>query len=252
MQVTEASVRMFERDGFLLMKRFASADLCREILQKAEAAIDVRCDPIETEEAYLGKETDKVPTLRRLRQVYDRDPLFAAWMTDRSIRPVLGRLLNDTPVLTLAHHNSIMSKMPAASVETCWHQDIRYWKYAVDNLISVWLALGEERIENGVLEFIPGSHKLALAADRFDAKVCFRNDLEANRALIAQRTHIDLEAGDVVLFHCKTLHHAYPNLTAKPKISFVYTVRGSKNLPLPGTRSSAHGEIVLGLEEDRR
>ena len=76
------------------------------------------------------------------------------------IRPILTALLHDTPVLTLAHHNSIMTKMPSEISNTCWHQDRRYWDFQNDDLLSIWLALGEERLENGLLEFIPGSHRI--------------------------------------------------------------------------------------------
>ncbi len=50
--------------------------------------------------------------VRRLRQVYSRDILFKEWMENEEIRPVLQQILEDKVVLTTAHHNSIMTKMP--------------------------------------------------------------------------------------------------------------------------------------------
>ena len=38
-------------------------------------------------------------------------------MTNEKIRPILKQILNDTPVLTLAHHNSIMTKLPMKALE---------------------------------------------------------------------------------------------------------------------------------------
>lgn len=242
MKLSDAQLAAFERDGFILLRGFADAARCEAILKAALEEIEARTPPIETEGEYV--ETDN-PTLRRLRQVYDRRPEFRDWMRDRAIRPMLAQVLHDTPVLTLAHHNSIMTKMPSTSTETCWHQDRRYWHFENDNLVSVWLALGEERMENGVLEFIPGSHKLTFAPEQFDAKTCFVTGRPENDALIAQKVHYDLHQGDVVLFHCRTLHHAYDNRTPIPKIAFVYTVKGRKNRSLPGTRSSDFPEVVL-------
>ncbi len=243
MRLTEAQLAAFERDGFLLLRNFAPRPLCEEILEAARSEIAEMKPPIESEEEYLGVPQGGEVTLRRLRQVYRRHPIFRAWMHYEPIRPALEQVLQEKPILTLAHHNSIMTKMPRKSTETCWHQDIRYWRFANDNLVSVWLALGEERMENGVLEFIPGSHKLSLSPEQFDAKTCFREDLPENRELIAKKVHFDLEPGDVVLFHALTLHHAYQNRTEAPKISFVYTVRGEHNHPIAGTRS-AEGEEV--------
>ncbi len=245
MKLSPAQLQQFRNDGFLLLRNFAPQTTCDAILEAAKAEIAQMKPPIETEEEYLGMPQGSQATLRRLRQVYHRHPVFAKWMHDDTIRPILTQILGGRPILTLAHHNSIMTKMPETSTETCWHQDIRYWRFDTTNLVSVWLALGEERIENGVLEFIPGSHRRTLSPEQFDARTCFREDLEENRALIARKVHYDLNPGDVVIFHALTLHHAYRNRTDKPKISFVYTVRGESVRPLPDTRSAQGEEIAL-------
>jgi len=243
MMLSTKQLSRFQHDGFLLLSGFADIKQCNAILRAAREEMAKMAEPIETEGEY--KMTDNL-TLRRLRQVYDRRAEFRDWMTNDAIRPILEQVLGEKAVLTLAHHNSIMTKMPLSSSETCWHQDRRYWQFENDNLVSVWLALDEERMENGVLEFIPGSHKPDFGIDQFDAKSCFLHKPPKNAKLIAKRVHFDLNPGDVVLFHCRTLHHAFSNKTDKPKISFVYTVRGAGNKPLPGTRSSAFAEIVLG------
>ena len=150
----------------------------------------------------------------------------SVWMTNEKIRPILIQLLNDTPVLTLAHHNSIMTKLPHDSTRTFWHQDRRYWNFENDNLVSVWLALGDEYL------------------DRFDSESNFLDENSENIELIHQRTSNNLQKGDVVLFHCKTLHHASKNHSDKAKISFVYTVRAKSNNPIKGTRSDFK-EVIL-------
>jgi phytanoyl-CoA hydroxylase len=242
MKLSDAQLAQFEHDGFILLRAFVDKARCDTILQAAEAEIALRNPPIETEGEYV--ETNN-PTLRRLRQVYNRRQEFRDWMMEEEIRPMLAQVLDDTPVLTLAHHNSIMTKMPSTSTETCWHQDRRYWSFENDNLVSVWLALVEEKMENGVLEFIPGSHKLTFKPEQFDAKVCFMTGLPENDELIEQKVHYDLHPGDVIIFHSRTLHHAFENRTDEPKISFVYTVKGQSNKAKPGTRSSEFPEIVL-------
>lgn len=242
MKLSDAQLAQFDHDGFILLRGFVDKKRCEAILEAAKEEIEKRNPPIETEGEYV--ETDN-PTLRRLRQVYDRRQEFRDWMTEEEIRPMLAQVLGETPVLTLAHHNSIMTKMPSTSTETCWHQDRRYWNFENDNLVSVWLALGEEKMENGVLEFIPGSHKLTYKPEQFDAKICFMTGLPENDAIIANKVHYDLHPGDVIIFHSRTLHHAFENRTDKPKISFVYTVKAQSNQAKPGTRSSNFPEIVL-------
>lgn len=243
MQLTQEQLNKFNEDGFLIIKNFAPKDLCDAILEKAQIHLEKKQAPIESEQEYMQLDEEKI-TVRRLRQVYDREEIFKEWMTNLEIRPMLKQVLNDTPVLTLAHHNSIMTKLPQESTRTFWHQDRRYWNFENDDLVSVWLALDDEFLENGLLEFIPGTHKINFEKTSFDKDSNFIDENEYNQKIIKNRVHQDLEKGDIVLFHCKTLHHASKNKTNKPKISFVYTVRALGNKPLQNTRSDFK-EIVL-------
>lgn len=243
MRLKQEQIDKFHKQGYLLLKNFADTNLCDEIVEVVKEHIEAMTPPIETEQEYL--DIDGNPVLRRLRQVYDRDKVFQRWMRERKIRPILRQLLGQSPVITLAHHNSIMTKMPSRTSRTEWHQDIRYWNYKTDDLVSVWLALGNETLQNGVLEFIPGSHKIHFQASQFDEKLRFREDLEINQELIKKRIHFELDKGDVVLFHAKVLHAAGENQAFEPKISFVYTVRALSNKPLLNTRSSEYKEFIL-------
>ena len=243
MTLTPEQIADFKRNGFLLLRHFATPQMCDEIRELASKHLYEKIEPIESEEEYLQKESHD-RTTRRLRQVYDRAPLFREWMRAEKMRPILAQLLEEAPVLLLAHHNSIMTKLPHKSTVTSWHQDIRYWNYEDDNLVSVWLALGDEYLENGLLEFIPGSHKMAFTPDQFDARITFRDDLPQNQTIIQARQHFELQKGDVVLFHAKVLHYADKNESDAPKISFVYSVKGASNPAIKGTRSDAK-EVTL-------
>lgn len=242
MKLTQEQIDQFNHDGFLILRKFASQNLCDDILKAAQKHIQNLVEPIESEQEYLELNSSDI-TLRRLRQVYDREEIFKEWMTNKEIRPMLKQLLGETPVLTLAHHNSIMTKTAQTSSKTCWHQDKRYWHYKDDNLLSVWLALDSEYLENGLLEFIPQTHTMHFTPDQFDERTCFM-ECEKNDPIIKNRIHTNLEKGDIVFFHCKTLHYASKNYTDKPKISFVYTVKGISTQPIKGSRSDDK-EVIL-------
>ena len=243
MKLTQNELDKFNKDGFLIIKDFVKHELCDKILNKAKEHLEKKQAPIESEQEYMNLSNDSI-TVRRLRQVYDREQVFKEWMTNNKIRPILKQILDDTPVLTLAHHNSIMTKMPHESTRTFWHQDRRYWHFENDNLVSVWLSLGDEFLENGLLEFIPASHKINFSKDRFDKDSNFLDENKENKKLIQTKVSQTLKKGDIVLFHCKTLHHASKNLTNNAKISFVYTVRAQENKPLKNTRSD-YKEVTL-------
>ena len=256
MQLGKSDLEFFNENGFIVLRDFANKKECNAILDIANIHIKYRVEPIETEEEYhLQSKEERVHkidynskmrgTIRRLRQAYNRDIVFKNWMENREIRPILKQILNDRVAIITAHHNSIMTKMPHSSTQTRWHQDIRYWSFSDNNLVSVWLALGEENTQNGVLEFIPKSHKMKFNPNQFDNKDYFREDLKENMSLIETKTSVNLSKGDVLIFHSNLLHRANKNSTSEPKISFVYTVKGALTKTLKNSRSSSYKEIFL-------
>jgi len=259
MRLSDEQLQQFHQDGFIILRNFLPEERCNAILDVAKAHLEHKIEPIETEigysqrsKAYRTDVTDytsgdghKDTAVRRLRQVYDRDILFKEWMEEPKIRPILQQILDDRVVLTLAHHNSIMTKMPYFSYATGWHQDKRYWRYSNDNLVSVWLALDNEDSDNGVLEFIPGSHLMKFESGQFDEKEYFREDVEKNALLIEKKVSTSLNKGDIIIFHSLLLHRADKNTTQEPKIAFVYTVKGESTHAIEGSRSSEYPEIKL-------
>lgn len=259
MTLTAEQLAQFNTDGFIVLREFLDAKSCDAILNVAKDHLEQQIEPIETEVGYDSrskeyrtnvtdygsKANEEHIIVRRLRQVYDRSPLFKAWMENVNIRPILEQVLDDQVVLTTAHHNSIMTKMPHLSQDTSWHQDRRYWRYSDDNLVSVWLALDDEYSKNGVLEFIPGSHKMVFSAEQFTEKEYFSEVTEENKKLIETKVSTALKKGDVVLFHSLLLHRANKNATDKVKISFVYTVKGERTKAIEGSRSATFTEIPL-------
>ena len=69
--------------------------------------------------------------------------------------------------------------------------------------------------------------------------------LEENRALLGTEVAAELDAGDVLFFHCRLFHAAGDNRTPSTKYSLVYTYHAAGNRPLPGTRSAGLPDIPL-------
>jgi phytanoyl-CoA hydroxylase len=85
-------------------------------------------------------------------------------------------------------------------------RSVRSQSFERENLISAWFALAEEEAGNGALWFVPGSHRVAYAADRFDAGRFFRVDGADNLKILQTAVSPRLMPGDAVFFHCNTLH----------------------------------------------
>lgn len=246
-----AEVHEFNRDGYVVARSLTSAAECAAIRAVAERHLEHGIAPVEYEAdtRYPGAPSSlDAPggrTVRRLLQAYARDPVFAQWAVQPAIGERLKQLLGSQVELSQAHHNCVMTKNPSYSSITSWHQDIRYWSFERPELVSVWLALGQEYFENGALMVLPGSHMLTYAPEQLDDALFLRTDLEANKPLIRTRRRLELAAGDVLFFHCRLFHAAGHNQTGDTKFSLVFTYHAADNRPLSGSRSASLPDIPL-------
>ncbi|MEQ1731530.1 MAG: phytanoyl-CoA dioxygenase family protein [Vicinamibacterales bacterium] len=246
-----AEQAQFNRDGFVIVRGLADATLCQQMHALARHHLVGPVPPVEYEADlhYAGApESRHAPggrTVRRLLQAYARDPLLRDWAHSPALATRLRQLLGPTVALSQAHHNCVMTKHPAFSSITGWHQDIRYWSFDRPDLVSVWLALGPETLDNGCLRVVPGSHTLDLARDRYDEALFFRTDLPDNQVLLASQVAAELDAGDVLFFHARLLHAAGRNHTTLTKFAAVFTFHATDNPPLDGTRSASLPDVIL-------
>ena len=248
---TPEDVARFQRDGYAIVRNLGDERLRREMLAATLDGIAREIGPVEyeAETRYPGAPTSTDDaggrTIRRLKQALSRHFAFTEWAMHPGVLGRLRQLMGPDVVMPLAHHNCIMTKQPQFSSDTGWHQDIRYWSYTRPELVSVWLALGPERIENGCLRVIPGTHKIAFDRSRLDDALFVRDDLPENQELIAQALSVELEPGDALFFHARTVHAASRNHTDQTKYSVVSTYRPADNLPVPGSRSASLPELAF-------
>ena len=250
--LTPQELAIFHRDGYLVRRGLTDAATCDAIVEMAQTHLEVNLAPIEYEAdlqypgAPKSKEAPGGDTCRRLLHAYSRGDVVRDWAVSEGVKQTLQALL-DSPdnVLSQCHHNCIMTKQPGYSSATLWHQDNRYWAFDERNLISVWLAVGDETTENGCLRVIPGTHTLDFEPGRFDAALFLRPDLGDNKALIARAKPVPLEKGDVLFFHSKLFHAAGRNRSPETKFSLVFTYHAASNHPIEGTRSAQFPGIPL-------
>ena len=250
--VADNEFERFSRDGYVVVRGLASAAEIDALRALAASMLDPLLGPVEFEAdvGYPGAPKDKLAsgglTPRRLLHAYSRDPLLRAWACEARVgRRLTAFFGGRAPFVSQCHHNCIMTKHPGYSSLTSWHQDIRYWSFERPDLISTWLALGPERKENGALIVIPGSHRLDVEPHRYDKALFLRTDLDENRALLAQARMVELEAGDMLFFHCRLFHAAGRNETDRLKCSLVFSYHDASNRAIAGTRSAAYPSIAV-------
>jgi phytanoyl-CoA hydroxylase len=248
----DTDAERFFSDGYLVVKQFASPAECEALRALVASMLDPLQGPVEFESqtGYPGAPKSALDagglTPRRLLHAYSRDAELRAWARDPRVAARLTILFRGKrPLVSQCHHNCIMTKHPAFSSRTGWHQDIRYWSFDRPDLISTWLALGDERAANGALWVIPGSHRLDIDAQRYDQALFLRTDLPENQALLKQARMVELDAGDLLFFHCRLFHSAGRNETQRLKCSLVFSYHDETNRPIVGTRSAAYPPVAL-------
>nr|WP_314900962.1 phytanoyl-CoA dioxygenase family protein [uncultured Deefgea sp.] len=241
----------FAEQGVLVLRSFASAEQVAAIRDAAMASLQAREEPLELEAslAYPGAPTSTDAqggqTIRRLRGMVARSPIFMDLARDAALIDIMRALLSsDSITLTQVHHNSLMTKQPSFSSDTLWHRDLRYWRFTRPELVSCWLALGVESPENGGLGFIPRSQTAQLPESAFDEREFLLPTHSEAMPWVSKAEFPTLAAGDVVLFDARTFHAASRNKTTATKYSLVMSYHASDNLPLANSRSAAQAGIV--------
>ena len=243
---------LFASQGYIVRKGLISPPMIAELKSVTEHALDPLIGPVEfeAEVGYPGapetRDASGGDTPRRLLHAYARDSVFAGLATLQSIRNTLVAVMGTEDVrLSQNHHNCVMTKHPGYSSSTSWHQDIRYWSFDRAELVSIWCAIGHETRENGALSVIPGSHVENVERGRLDRDLFLRTDLAQNQNLLERRIQVELDAGDVLFFHCRLFHAAGRNESDAIKYSAVFTYHDGDNHPIPGTRSDRYPSIRL-------
>ena len=146
----------FAEQGYVIRR-----GLCPELVRKAaldlvQAQLSQVLAPAEFEAdvGYPGAPSSRGHaggmTVRRLMSACARFPALREFALCADVRDALKAYLNANEVcLAQAHHNCVMTKFPDHSSATLWHQDIRYWSFDHPNLVSMWIALGNEDVHNG-------------------------------------------------------------------------------------------------------
>jgi phytanoyl-CoA hydroxylase len=247
-----SSVEVFHEDGFIIRRGFCPQTVRNEAIKSIQTQLDPVLAPAEFEAdvGYPGAPAARGlaggMTPRRLLSACSRFPALRDFALGRDVAEVIRELLGEDSVsLAQAHHNCVMTKAPDHSSATLWHQDMRYWSFDRPELVTMWIALGSETVQNGCLRLIPGSHRRTFDRGQFDHALFLRPDFAPNKPLLRSSRAIELAAGDVLFFHCRLLHAAGPNRTDHLKLAGVFTYHATCNQPIPGTRSAQYASIGL-------
>jgi ectoine hydroxylase-related dioxygenase (phytanoyl-CoA dioxygenase family) len=160
---------------------------------------------------------------------------LGAWRITEGLHDVLwnprflvaaSQLLGNVPVRFW--HDQIFWKPPKQGGVVAWHQDYSYWTRTKPVAhLTCWCALDDSTIENGCLQYIPGSHKWGLLpkpviAGELQGIKDFLDDEQ--RKQFENPQYAEVKAGEAIFHHSLTLHGSGANTSSKPRRAFVINV----------------------------
>lgn len=250
--MTPQEQQFFQENGYLIKRNFVDLQMLSQMQKVIKDHLVKKVEPFELEQEVNYPGSPKTlaekggDTIRRLLLAYGRHDVFKQWAKNAHVLSVLAQLFKSQSLfLVQSHHNCIMTKQPEYSSETHWHKDIRYWNFQHNFLINTWLPLGDETVENGCLQVIPGTHKWNVCKDRLDKRLFLRKDLKDNQKWLDQSTSVTLNQGDLLFFHASLFHAAGRNHTQVSKNAVVFTYHTDDNAPIEGSKSVKFDEIAL-------
>ncbi len=150
--------------------------------------------------------------------LWRRDDRFRAVCLNSRLPAIAARLMRSMRVTLLL--DELFVKEPQTPVKVPWHNDLPYWPVAGDKSLSFWLALDRATVENGLVEYVAGSHRWgmeirpqAFAGDtRYEKNLSFAPppDIDAHREAY-DIVSWPVEPGDGIAFHGLTLHGSSSN-----------------------------------------
>ena len=142
------------------------------------------------------------------------------------------------PEIRLYPNYSVRPKLPENKrTEVLWHQDAGYTSKEADilRMMNVWAPLVPVNIENGCMEFIPGSHKWGVVPHEKDEYYLRIHD-DYIKPVASDAVSIEIVPGDVVIFSNLLFHRGLPNRAGHVRWSLDFRYQDARQPTLRTTQ----------------
>lgn len=226
--LSQDQVKQYNRDGFLLVKKFIAPEIIQRIRTEARDLSSILAKRTGLEGIDITWE--KLPE--------GEPPLIRQLMGSQNISAVIRELTQSCKMTGAMEqllgaevelfHSKLMMKPAMKGSFTPWHSDWGYWKelFRTPTQMNAFLAIDESTLENGCIRYVPGSHLEYIEHIEGDAAhgfgVGLPGDIDAFDAV-----PIEMEPGDVTFHGSITIHASEGNRSPSSRImnTFAYTTK---------------------------
>jgi ectoine hydroxylase-related dioxygenase (phytanoyl-CoA dioxygenase family) len=234
--LTPEQITQYHQDGYLILKSFFNAQEAGKLYQVAIADDAVSKHAINVNDS-SGKRS-------KLSLWYKPgNDIYGLLTRGESLVNAVDKVLEGESAVC-HFHSKLMQKEPRVGGAWEWHQDYGYWYknefLLPGQMMSVMVAITEANKENGCLQVIKGSHKMGRVEHGFSGEQVGASQRYVDLALkTMDLVYVELQAGDVLLFHSNLLHRSEANLSDKPRWSMISCYNRAANIGYNDSASSA-------------
>lgn len=231
--LSEAQLRQYERDGYILLPDvFSQAEVKRFLAEMGQMEKDPE---LLASDAAITEPSGNA--LRSVFQIHHNNDLYASVAADPRVADIARFILDDQVYI---HQSRLNFKPGFSGKEFYWHSDFETW-HTEDGMprmraLSASILLTDNTEFNGSLMVMPGSHREYIACVGETPEDYYRESLKAQTVgtpdagslqQFQQRFGLSstaAKAGSVLLFDCNLMHGSNSNITASPRsnLFFVY------------------------------
>lgn len=240
--LTAAQIEAFDRDGFVLVENLFSPEETSVLFQTAHGE-QIQNKKFDMPDA--GGRSSKLAIWMNV-----SDDVWGAVSTSPRVVQGAQQLLRQE---VYHWHSKVMLKEPRTGGAWEWHQDYGYWYHdgcIYPHLVSCLIALNDTDRENGCLKVLVGSHHIG-RLDHGQVGNQSGADPERLRAVETMLPvhYVEARAGSALFFHCNTLHSSEPNLSDRPRTSYICCYNALANVPYGGRGHGTIEPIKLSPED---
>ncbi|HEV7988742.1 MAG TPA: phytanoyl-CoA dioxygenase family protein [Candidatus Binataceae bacterium] len=189
----------------------------------------------------------QTPTLRRIKNPADKDPLYRWVAFESPIPDIVAELIGPDVKF---HHSKLNLKGGRVGAPVEWHQDAAFYPHSNDDVLAVGLLLDDATAENGCLVVLPGSHRERVhehydGGGRFIGRM---REEDIGRFDARKGQLLELPAGSIHIHHYRLIHWSAPNTSADDRRLLINAYSAADAIPLSAdpTKTRFFGAIVRG------
>ena len=238
MTLTSAEIRLFEHDGYLLV---------RQLLNPSEAALLAEAARADAQMQASAMAVRDIAGRRTNLSLWNEagNDIYGTIARSERVVTAMEQLLGDE---VYHYHSKLSAKQPRVGGAWEWHQDYGYWYHngcLFPTMASVYIAIDPATRANGCLEVLRGSHHLGrIEHGRFGEQTgADPEHVEAARARL-EHVYCEMQSGDGLFFHANLLHCSAPNTSDSARWGLICCYNTRSNNPYKESHHPRYAPLV--------